>query len=141
MIPPIWLDSSALLTWYRGEPGCDVVLRVVTRAERGTHPVCIAQITLLEIAQAVARERGEMAARENIKLLRELAIEFVPATNEQCVAAGLLRTSVGLSTADALIAIQAMAIGAELMHQDPEFDSVPGLRHRRLPYKKPARAR
>ena len=131
----LWLDSSAVLAWYRGEPGYDEVVRLVTRAERGTHPVNVAQISLLEIAQAVARERGEAAARENIKLLGELAIEIVAPTDEQCVAAGLLRARLRLSTADAIIATQAMAADAELVHKDPEFEAVAGLRQRRLPYK------
>lgn len=141
MIPRLWLDSSALLAWYRGEPGTEEVVCAVTRAARGTHPLSISQITLLEVAQAVARQRGESTARENIKLLGELALEIATPTDEQCVAAGLLRARLALSTADALIATQALAADAELMHKDPEFDQVPGLKHRRLPYKKSTRQR
>jgi predicted nucleic acid-binding protein len=58
------------------------------------------------------------------------------------VEAGLLRSRAKLSTADAIIAIQAMAADAELVHKDPEFESAAGLKQRRLPYKsKPARKR
>jgi len=77
----------------------------------------MSQISLLEIAKAIADERGERAARENLELLRELAITFVPASDEQWISAGLLRSQLNLSTADAIIAAQAMAINAELVHK------------------------
>jgi predicted nucleic acid-binding protein len=137
----LWLDSSAILAWYRAEPGHEEVVRVVTSGADGQARVMIAQISLLEIAKAVAEEHGEKAMRDNLRLLHELAIRVEPPTDQQCVEAGLLRTRVRLSTADAIIAIQAMAIDAELVHKDPEFDAVPGLRHRRLPYKSVSKRR
>jgi predicted nucleic acid-binding protein len=132
---PLWLDSSAVLAWYRGEAGSEDVARIVTAATEKEEPVSMSQISLLEIAKAIADERGESAARQNLRLLRELAVAFVPATDEQCVAAGLLRSYARLSTADAIIAIQAMAADVELVHKDPEFESVAELKQRRLPYK------
>ncbi len=50
--------------------------------------------------------------------------------------AGWLRGRHKLSTPDAIIAVQAMAADAELVHKDPEFESVPGLKQKRLPYKR-----
>ena len=135
MSAPLWLDSSAVLAWYRAEAGSEEVARIVTAATEKEAPVSMSQISLLEIAKAVADEHGESAARQNLRLLRELAVAFVPATDEQWIAAGLLRTHANLSTADAIIATQAMDAGAMLVHKDPEFDAVPGLKHRRLPYK------
>lgn len=131
----LWLDSSAVLTWYRAEPGHAEVVRIVTSATEGRARVAIAQISLLEIAKTIADEHGEAAVRENLRLLRELALTIEAPSNDQCAEAGLLRARIRLSTADAIIAIQAMAAGAELVHKDPEFDLVPGLKHRRLPYK------
>ena len=141
MSAPLWLDSSAVLAWFRAEAGSEQVVAIVTAVTDGAASVSMSQISLLEIAKAVADERGEIAARHDLQLLRELAIAFVPPTDEQCVEAGLLRSHAKLSTADAIIAIQAMAADAELVHKDPEFESVAGLKHRRLPYKAKAARR
>ena len=142
MSASLWLDSSAVLAWYRADPGSEEVARIVTAATEKEAPISMSQISLLEIAKAIADERGESAARQNLRLLREVAVAFVPATEEQWIAAGLLRSQLNLSTADAIIAIQAMAADAELVHKDPEFESVAGLKQRPLPYKsKPSRKR
>lgn len=138
MSAPLWLDSSAVLAWFRAEAGSEQVVAIVSTATDEAASVSMSQISLLEIAKAVADERGDIAARHDLQLLRELAIAFVPATDEQCVKAGLLRSHAKLSTADALIAIQAMAADAELVHKDPEFESVADLKQRRLPYKSKA---
>ena len=49
----------------------------------------------------------------------------------------LVEIRAGLSLADAWNAALALMLGAELIHKDPEYDEVPDLKHRRLPYKKP----
>jgi predicted nucleic acid-binding protein len=51
--------------------------------------------------------------------------------------AARIKSRVSLSIADAWNAALAVMLGAELVHKDPEFDHVPELKHRRLPYKKP----
>jgi predicted nucleic acid-binding protein len=132
---PLWLDSSAVLAWYRAEAGSERVARILTAATEKEAPVSMSQISLLEIARAIADERGESAVRQNLRLFSELAVAFVPATDEQWIAAGLLRSQLTLSTADAIIATQALDAGATLVHKDPEFDAVPELKHQRLPYK------
>jgi predicted nucleic acid-binding protein len=128
-----WLDSSAVLALFLAEPGFEIVRGALAEAAKGKREVRVAQISLTEIAHSVCRDYDEATAREDIRLLRELAVAVEAPTNEQCVEAGLLRRSVKLSTADAIIAIQAMAAGAELVHKDPEFESVVGLQQRSLP--------
>lgn len=130
-----WLDSSAVLALFLAEPGFEIVRGLLAEAAKGKGEVRVAQISLTEIAHSVCRDYDEATAREDIRLLKELAVVIEPPSSEQSVEAGLLRRSVKLSTADAIIAVQAMAAGAELVHKDPEFESVIGLRQRPLPYK------
>ncbi len=130
-----WLDSSAVLALFLAEPGFEIVRATLVEAAKGKCEVGVAQISLTEIAHSLCRDYDEATAREDIRLLKELAVRVEAPTNEQCVEAGLLRRRVKLSTADAIIAVQAMATGAELVHKDPEFEAVPGLKQRRLPYK------
>ena len=130
-----WLDSSAVLALFLAEPGFEIVRATLAEAAKGKCEVRVAQISLTEIANSVCRDYDEATAREDIRLLKELAVSIEAPTNEQCIEAGLLRRIVKLSTANAVIAVQAMAAGAELVHKDPEFETVPGLKQRRLPYK------
>src|SRR5438093_11988500 len=117
-----WLDTSALLALFLAEPGFETVRALLAEAGAGRRTVYVAQISLTEIASSVSRDYDDATAREDIRLLRELAVSIEPPGDEQCVEAGLLRSRVKLSTADALIATQAMGIDAELVHKDPEFD-------------------
>jgi predicted nucleic acid-binding protein len=111
------------------------VRALLAEAGAGKRKVHVAQISLAEIANSISREYDDATAREDIRLLLELAVNIEPPTDDQCIEAGLLRSRVKISTADAIIAIQASAIDVELVHKDPEFDAVPNLKHRRLPYK------
>ena len=137
-----WLDSSAVLALFLAEPGFETVRALLAEAAKNRREIHIAQISLVEIANSISRCYDVATAREDIRLLRELAVSIDAPTDEQCVDAGLLRSRVKLSTADAIIAIQATAAGAELVHKDPDFESVAELEQRRLPYKsKPVRKR
>lgn len=132
-----WLDSSALLALFLAEPGFETVRGLLSEGAKDKREVRLAQISLTEIACSVCRDYDEATAREDIRLLRELAVKIEPPTDEQCLEAGLLRASLKLSTADAIIAVQALAADAELVHKDPEFEAVVGLRQLLLPYKEP----
>ncbi|MCS7338585.1 MAG: PIN domain-containing protein [Verrucomicrobiae bacterium] len=132
---PSWLDSSAIMTLLCGEPGTETVRDLLDKAERKTLIVLVSTVSLTEVVAAVARVHGQEAARDDLRLLLDLPVQFVPPSADDCAAAGWLRAQYKLSTADAIIAAQAMAAGAELVHKDPELAAVQGLKQRRLPYK------
>jgi predicted nucleic acid-binding protein len=95
----------------------------------------VAQLSLVEVAHVIAHSHGEEAARDDMRLVLEMPIEIRGATDEQCIRAGLLRGRHRLSTVDAVIAVQTLDAGAALIHKDPEFEGVGGIREVRLPYK------
>lgn len=132
---PSWLDSSAILTLLRGEPGTDTVRERLERAERQTLTVFVSTVSLAEIVAAVARLHGEETARDDLRLLLEMPVQFASPTAEHCTTGGWLRVRHKLSTADAIIAAQAIAAQAELVHKDPELEVIPGLKQHKLPYK------
>jgi predicted nucleic acid-binding protein len=132
---PSWLDSSATLALLRGEPGSETVRDRLEQAERETLTVFVSTVSLAEIVSTVARLHGEETARDDLRLLREMPVQFEPPGAEHCTAAGWLRARYKLSTADAIIAAQAMAAQAELVHKDPELEADYGLKQLKLPYK------
>ncbi|MEI6149125.1 MAG: PIN domain-containing protein [bacterium] len=135
MKPANWLDSSAVLTLLMAESGYDVVRDLLIEAEEGRAGVYLAQISLVEVAHAIAHSHGAEAAMDDIRLVQEMPMEIQGATHDQCLRAGLLRGRYRLSTADAVIATQAQDAGAVLVHKDPEFEGVEGLKQLCLPYK------
>jgi len=57
-------------------------------------------------------------------------------TNSATVWGGQLAAlALQISTADAIIATQAITNDAELVHKDPEFEAIVGLHQQQLPYK------
>jgi ribonuclease VapC len=130
-----WLDSSAILALFWAEPGHEHVTHLLEQAQAGKRTLYASQLSLTEVAASVARSFNETMARDDLRLLREMPLGICAPTDDQCVAAGLLRAQHRLSTADAIIATQAVDARAELVHKDPEFEAVPGLNQHRLPYK------
>lgn len=97
------LDASALIAFYRGEPGGDSVAR-------SGAPV-ISAVNVVEVVEAAIR-RGISSGRDRFEIER-LGIEIASFTAEQAEAAGLLRESTreaGLSLADRA----CLALAAEL---------------------------
>ncbi len=133
-----WLDSSALLTLLYGEPGVETVRQLLEDAERGHASVYFSAVTLTEVVSSLTRTHGESVARDELNVILSLPAQIEVATRAQYVEAGWLRGRHKLSTADAIIAVQAMAAAAELVHKDPEFEPLADLKQRRLPYKKRA---
>jgi predicted nucleic acid-binding protein len=131
-----WLDSSAVLALLYAEPGTDVVRRLLEQAEREVVTVYLSALSLTEIVSSIARIHNEEIARDDLRIVLEMPVQIASPSQKECAQGGWLRARHKLSTADAIIAAQAMAANAELVHKDPEFDQVPGLKHRRLPYNK-----
>src|SRR5262245_35339983 len=130
-----WLDSSAVLAMLYGEPGMDVVTRLLEQAERQTIDLYLSAVSLAEIVSSISNAHDEAIARDDLRIVLEMPVEIESPTQEHCIEGGWLRARHKLSTADSIIAAQAIATNAELVHKDPEFDAVPGLKQRRLPYK------
>ena len=134
-----WLDSSAVLALLYGEPGTGTVRQLLEEAERGKVIVYLSAVTLCEILSSLVKTHGEDTARDELAVVLTMPVQIDSPTREHCAEAGWLRGRYTLSTADAIIATQAVAGNAELVHKDPEFEPITGLRQRRLPCKVKAR--
>lgn len=130
-----WLDSSAVLALIYGEAGMNIVRELLEESERGRVTVYLSVVTLTEVISSLSKTHGESVARDELQVVLSLPAQIDPPTRGQCAEAGWLRARHKLSTADAIIATQSMAAGAELVHKNPEFEPMCGLKQRRLPYK------
>lgn len=113
----------------------NTVRELLEESERDRGMVYLSVVTLTEVVSSLSKTHGESVARDEMQVVLSLPAQIEPPTSAQCAEAGWLRGRHRLSTADAIIAVQAMTAGAVLVHKDPEFEQVVGLKQRRLPYK------
>ena len=114
-----WLDSSAVLALIYGEPGMDIVRQLLEDAERERAVVYLSVVTLTEIVSSLIKTHGGNVAADELAVVLTMPVQIESPTRRHCGDAGWLRGRYKLSTADAIIAIQAMATGAELVHKIP----------------------
>lgn len=125
------LDTSALLALRDDEPGAARVEQLLTEG-----PPCLACfITLMEVFYRVWKDEGEAAGHEAYTDCLALPIQWVHESPALLKRAARVKATHPLSLADAWIAAAALECDATLVHKDPEFERLPGLKEERLPYK------
>lgn len=129
------LDTSALLTLRDDEPGADHVAGLLEAATDGNAICHGCFITLMEVLYRVWKDEGEQAGRGAYSLCRRLPIIWTHESPSLLERAAELKALFPLSLADAWIAAAAFELDAVLVHKDPEFERVSGLRQEVLPYK------
>lgn len=125
------LDTSALLALRDDEPGAARVQQLLMEG-----PPCLACfITLMEVFYRVWKDEGEAAGQEAYADCLALPIQWVHESPALLQRAARVKATHPLSLADAWIAAAALECDATLVHKDPEFERLPGLKEERLPYK------
>lgn len=125
-------DSSAVLSIVLRESDSNRAVDILRRARDGQTRLAIPFMAIMESAYQLIRRFSV----EDGSKFRLTAGEW-PATvfhsNDRWIhEAATIKARSGLSLADAWIAALALMLNAELVHKNPEFDGVPGLRSVRL---------
>lgn len=129
------LDTSALLTVLNNEPGVEAVLDVLEAARTGEARVYLPFMALMELEYMSLRQRSREATQGILTLVEAWPVEIEESTQEWRHEAARAKAVASISLADAWMCSLACLLGAELVHKDPEYDGVPGLRALQLPYK------
>jgi uncharacterized protein len=120
------LDSFALLTFLRDEPGSDKVAAILEKAGAREQPVHMTEVNYAEVQYIVRRKDGEAAWRAVAGELLAMPIEFHSADRPLADIAADLKTRFKLSLADAFAAALAKTRNAELVTGDREFQEIEG---------------
>ena len=115
------LDTSALLALRSNESGADRVEKLLQQATRRQCRLLVSFMTRMEILYLVWRDEGEQQAREALRLLDSLAIEWIACEPQILESSAYVKSHGGLSVADSWIAATAIIRDATLIHKDPEF--------------------
>lgn len=120
------LDSFALLSFLRDEPGAAQVVALLEKAEERKQPLQMTEVNYAEVQYIIRRQDGEAAWLRVADELATLPIEFQPADRSLADQAADFKMRFKLSLADAFAAALAKTRKAELVTGDPEFKVLEG---------------
>jgi predicted nucleic acid-binding protein len=123
------LDTTALIAYFKAEASGPLVRDMLL--EQPTN-LLLPFMAIMEAQYVLARAFAPPQVEQFIATLRGIGAPIIESTPAWGAAAAQLKARGGLSLADAWIASLALMHDAELVHNDPEFDRVEGLRSLRL---------
>ena len=118
------LDTSALVAYFKDEPGAGKVEPVLRQPSSFLLPF----MAIMELRYVLVRTFPPPRVDQIIRTLRASGAPIIESNPAWGAAAARLKVRGRLSLADAWIASLALLHDAELMHSDPEFERVEGLR-------------
>ncbi|MBI4312306.1 MAG: PIN domain-containing protein [Chloroflexi bacterium] len=133
------LDTSAIMCILLDEEGAQVVVGLLEAArsssseERST--VLLPFVALMEVEYSLLRRLPTREVERHMFTVERWPAQVRESNVPWRRQAARVKAGGGLSLADAWIAALAIQEGGELVHKDPEFDQVDGLRSLRLPYR------
>lgn len=123
-MPSMVLDSYALIAFLRGEPGEEIVARLLEQAGDSEIPLHMTEVNYAEVKYQVLRKDGTERWLEIERELPTLPIEFHPATRDLANLAAEFKAAHRMSLADAFAVALAKEKKAQLVTGDPEFKAV-----------------
>ena len=130
------LDTSAVLAALEGEPGCEDIRARLIAADDGKAELFISFATLAEVYYIAHHDHGAAKANDFVAILRGWPLTVSYPDEALTLSAGGLKATHAVSFADAFVAATARQLDAELVHKDPEFESLAGVvKLAPLPYK------
>jgi predicted nucleic acid-binding protein len=136
------LDTSAVLAMLQFEPGYEEVERLLEQAKErpDVDRILLPFVALMEVEYRYWREIPERRVNYWANVALSWPVVLHESTPEWRRAAALVKSRGRISLADSWVAALALLNDAELVHKDPEFDAVPGLKAMRLPYDRDIRS-
>lgn len=128
-MPGFVVDTSAAMAVILEEEGFERVGEVVYSPGR----VMVPFIVVMEVEYKLLQKKPAVVD-EALATLDAWPVQTVESYYSWRRAAARVKAEAKVSFADAWIAALALINDAELVHKDPEFDAVAGLKHIRLPY-------
>jgi predicted nucleic acid-binding protein len=118
----IVLDTSAVITYFEGEKGKDIVEELLINSNTSKSKLLLPFSAAIEFYYINFNNIGEETANQRFAMLMSYPIELKKSIDEPfMIEAGRLKASYPISFADSLIAAYASLEDAPLVHKDPEF--------------------
>ena len=118
------LDTSALLTLRDDEDGAEQVAEILVRAKEERAQCYACFLTLMEVFYRVWRDEGELEGRLAYEQCQTLPLTWIHEDRALLEKAAEIKAVHKVSLADAWIGASAILQDAQLVHKDPEFESL-----------------
>jgi predicted nucleic acid-binding protein len=118
------LDSFALVSLFHREPGWQIVQKALYDQDKSRTRAVLNWINWGEFYYIVKRRVGAAKTMDALRLLEQLPIELFPVDHALVRAAAEIKSEHPLSYADAFCIATAQRLGATVLTNDPEFESV-----------------
>lgn len=118
------LDSFALVSLFHREPGCQVVQKALYDQEKAHTRAVLNWINWGEFYYIVKRRVGAAKTADALRLLEQLPVDLFPVDQPLVRRAAEIKSEHALSYADAFCVATAQRLGATVLTNDPEFESV-----------------
>ena len=118
------LDSFAVLTYLKEEPGWQRVRDILWKAYRKDNLVFLSFVNLGEIYYIIYRENGPVIADQAISMIKSWPLKFLAANEDQAIIAGRMKAENRISYADAFVVAAALSKKAVIVTGDREFKAL-----------------
>ena len=123
-MPGFLFDSHALLAFFQGEKGAEVVLKFLKKSNKNGIEPLICVINLGEILYLTKRRFGDAKKIEILGRIHQLSFNIIPATNDLVFEAAEIKADYPISYADSFAVACAREQSAEIITGDPDFKKV-----------------
>jgi predicted nucleic acid-binding protein len=118
------LDTFAILTYMKEEPGWEKVRDLLCAAYKENHTIFLNCVTLGEFYYIAYREYGAVAADRAVALVKLWPIKLINIHEGIAIVAGRIKAENKLSYADAFVVATAILKKAKIVSGDREFESL-----------------
>ena len=130
------LDTSAIITLSKDEPGSNIVFDILQKAKKGNVDVYVSFMSVMEACYKIHQYEDEESSHKMFNYIQHLPIKRIDVNDNLILSASFIKAGYSVSMPDAWIIATAKYIGAHLVHKDPEFEQLKEVIHQIiLPYK------
>lgn len=118
------LDASALMAFFDGRPGAEMVGELMAKAAESQRFLLMSVVNWGEVYYAVWRDRGEAAANQKLVEIAQLPIEVVDVDMDTTKVAASLKAQHKLPYVDCFAVALSHQRKATLVTSDRDFQSI-----------------
>jgi predicted nucleic acid-binding protein len=124
VIPPIILDSFALLSFFHKEPGWEKIKALFTDLSQKGEKALLSRINWGEFYYILHRRAGREKTQEALALLEQLPIDILSVDDRLVREAAEIKAKHPIAYADAFCTALAQRMNGRILTGDPEFKEV-----------------
>lgn len=121
------LDSYALIAYFEGEVGAEIVRDILIQNEDNQGTVLMSVVNLGEVYYSMSRAKGRKRADDCLDVIGQLPITMVPVDRAAALAAAKIKAVSAVAYGDCFAAALAAQTQRPIVTGDKEFKKIAGV--------------